>query len=333
MYYRYTSRKKGRGLIKVLIIGVSLLAVLFLAYTFRHDLQFWKYTANKIVKRLNAAVNIKDRNKRTAELNDLEEVISHYKMDNMTRPDVYFMSASVRYHLALSRLPGSFSEMVINGQLGKINDAVFRILLEVIKDIRKGDALGDGAPMDVRNSIMLGMSCLLTGYLDNAAILGIIDGPAVLSMARGVEDVRFLSIVFVLNEKYDRGIELLKERGHVDEGIEGTLFLATVEKMAKQFTISIENFRRAMSLTEDNRIKKLIFISLGTIFYNQSLYKESLDSFMKAHDIDEDDNSLKIWIGRNYFALGDRNRARAIWSDVLAADRHNSEAKKLLGIM
>ena len=55
--------------------------------------------------------------------------------------------------------------------------------------------------------------------------------------------------------------------------------------------------------------------------------------FINALTIDGRDNTLKIWIGKNYSALGDKKRAKAIWTEVLVSDRTNKEAKKLLGLM
>ena len=80
-------------------------------------------------------------------------------------------------------------------------------------------------------------------------------------------------------------------------------------------------------------IIKLVHINLGKIFYNRSLYKESLYHFNQALNIDERDILLKIWIGKNYSALGYKTRAKAIWSEVLVSDSSNQEVKKLLGLM
>jgi len=66
------------------------------------------------------------------------------------------------------------------------------------------------------------------------------------------------------------------------------------------------------------------------LYYNQSLYNESLAHFSSALAIDERDNELKIWIGKNYSALGNKAKARAVWSEVLAIDSANEEVKKLL---
>jgi tetratricopeptide (TPR) repeat protein len=93
------------------------------------------------------------------------------------------------------------------------------------------------------------------------------------------------------------------------------------------------NFKKILGMTTDNGILKLAHANLGKIYFNQSLYKESLAHFAEALKIDDRDQILKIWIGKDYSALGDKTKARAIWTEVLTADRSNEEVKKLLGLM
>jgi len=45
------------------------------------------------------------------------------------------------------------------------------------------------------------------------------------------------------------------------------------------------------------------------------------------------DTTPKIWIGKNYSALGEKDKAKAIWSEVLTTDGTNAEVKRLMGTM
>ena len=93
------------------------------------------------------------------------------------------------------------------------------------------------------------------------------------------------------------------------------------------------SFKNILENCSDKSVTKLANINLGKIYFNQSLYKESLMHFTYALTIDERDNTLKIWIGKNYSALGEKTKAKAIWAEVLASDQTNKEAKELLGLM
>jgi GH15 family glucan-1,4-alpha-glucosidase len=47
----------------------------------------------------------------------------------------------------------------------------------------------------------------------------------------------------------------------------------------------------------------------------------------------EEDNYFKIWISRNYLALGEKDKAKAILSKVLLSDRKNKEVEELLKVI
>jgi len=79
-------------------------------------------------------------------------------------------------------------------------------------------------------------------------------------------------------------------------------------------------------------MKKLIHINLGIVYYNQSLFRESMSHFNSVVEIDPGDINARIWIGKNHYAMGEKDKAKAIWSDVLARDKSNREVQKLLGV-
>ncbi len=109
--------------------------------------------------------------------------------------------------------------------------------------------------------------------------------------------------------------------------------MATAERIAGRYTNAIMNYRKVLDSAADDRLKRLVHLNLGKIYYNQSLFAESLTHFSEAMSLDDKDPGVKIWTGKSYAALGFRDKARALWSEVLNADKTNEEARKLLGVL
>ncbi len=150
---------------------------------------------------------------------------------------------------------------------------------------------------------------------------------------KGVENIRFYSMVTIANRREDYGLKYLAEHGMVRDNIQGKLFYATAERLAKKYTGAIVTYKDVLARTSDERVRKLVHINLGKIYFNQTLYRESLDQFSLALKIDAKDSVPKIWIGKNYSAMGEKDKAKAIWSEVLTTDGMNTEAKALMKMM
>ena len=97
-----------------------------------------------------------------------------------------------------------------------------------------------------------------------------------------------------------------------------------------KYTDAIIAFQKILKTTDDVNVQKLSYSNLGKIYYSQNLYKESLDQFNAALLLGDDIN-CKIWVGKNYLAMGMKDQAKVVWSEVLAANGDNEEVKKLLG--
>ena len=52
-----------------------------------------------------------------------------------------------------------------------------------------------------------------------------------------------------------------------------------------------------------------------------------------ANKVDAVFDLRKVRFGKNYYALGDKNKARLIWTDILKSDQANSEVKNLLSYL
>ena len=136
-----------------------------------------------------------------------------------------------------------------------------------------------------------------------------------------------------MNKREDYGLKFLSDYGMVKDNIQGLLLFATAERAAKKYTGAIMSYKNVLARTQEPAIQKLVRINLGKIYFNQSLFKESLDQFTLALQVDQKDTLPRIWIGKNYLAMGAKDKARAIWSEVLITDGANTEVKELLGAM
>jgi len=96
-----------------------------------------------------------------------------------------------------------------------------------------------------------------------------------------------------------------------------------------RYTDAIIEFQKILKTTEDPYVQKLSYSNLGRIYYNQNLFKESLDQFNAALILGDDVN-YKIWIGKNYLAMGMKDKAKTILNEALTVNADNEEVKKLL---
>ncbi|MCP4138351.1 MAG: hypothetical protein GY754_45740 [bacterium] len=333
MYYRYKSKKKKRGPAKIVVAMILLMSVAALGYRYQQYLLFWKYTNNKLAQEINRVNGIKDAGKRQEGLVELVESMNHYKSENQVEAEAFFLSGKVHSLLGESYLSGTFSKLLIDGRLKEKNRKAEKEFYKTIKNIRKGLALIDGGALKDEYSMALARACYYTGFNNPEEIYQVLRDAKAGENLENVEDIRFYSIVCITNDKVDEGLEYLTGKGMVNESMQGRLFLAASQKIAKRYTNSIMNYKEVLTRTSDNEILKQVHLNLGQIYFNRSLYKESLVHFSNALKIDERDNLLKIWIGKNYSALGDKDRARAIWSEVMASDSANDEVRKLLNVM
>ncbi len=333
MYTRYKVVNKNRGWRKFIVPVLILSSVLYGGYRFRHHLQFWKYSSNKLMKRIEDVSKIRNRERRREELGNLVSEMDGHKSANLTDPDAYLMSGRVHFKLGESYLPGSFTELVINGRSKEITPPAKREFLEVIKNVRKAMSLvGSGKP-GMEMSLLLVKACYYTDFMPADEMKKIIltaGGPGELTEP---EDIRFYSVLLILNKEEDGAISLLTKQAAASKGIQGKLFLATCEKISKRYTNSIIHFSDVLGETGDEGIRKLVYRNLGEIYFTQSLFQESITQFIKASEIDANDADIKLWIVKNYSALGEKTRAREVLNEILQKDRTNPEAKRLMGTL
>ena len=332
MYDRYKSKRKSTGIYKIFGILIIIGAVIFLGIRYHRYLAFWKYSQNKLEKSIESVRQIKDIDKKRETLADFSETYERYKEEHPVDPDAFYVSGEIHYMLGESYLPGNFSERYINDRVHNVSRDAKLEFLKAIKDIKKGCALENGAPDDTR-SFMLAKAGFYTDYSSSTEIFRMIEKTGESIKLKDVENIRFYSIVNIMNKREDYGLKFLAEYGMVKDNIQGLLFYATAERAAKKYTGAIVSYKNVLARTSDDKLRKLVHVNLGKIYFNQSLYRESLDQFNQALKIDEKDSMPKIWIGKNYSAMGEKDKAKAIWSEVLTTDGANAEVKKLMGTM
>jgi predicted negative regulator of RcsB-dependent stress response len=332
MYDRYKSKKKSTGIYKFFGAIALIAAVAYLGVRYHDYLAFWKYNQSKLEKRIESLRHIKDTEKRREAIIDLSETYDRLKQERQVDPDPFYISGELHFLLGESYLSGSFSELYINDRVSDISKEAKAEFMKAIRDIKKGSALDNGALNDPR-SFMLARAALYADYSSPAEIFQIIEKTGESIKKQDAENIRFYSMVNIVNKREDYGLKFLAEYGMVHESIQGLLFFATAERLAKKYTGAIVSYRNVLARTSDERVRKLVHVNLGKIYFNQSLYRESLDQFAQALKIDEKDAMPKIWIGKNYSAMGEKDKAKAIWGEVLTTDGSNTEAKELMKMM
>lgn len=332
MYDRYKLKKRSRKTYKILFLVLLISYTTYLGYRYKNYLFFWKYTYNRLVQKIDRAENSKDNDSKKRILRELTKICNDYKDENSFNNEAFLLSGKVNFLLGEALVDETFSQLIINNNLHEIDDQAKSQFYQCIKDIRKGIALSRDETVN-RYYLIHAKAMFYLDYYDVKDIYKLINKIDIDDLTYSVENVRFYGILCILNNEAERGIHIIKQYGKISDEIEGMLFLATANRIASRYTLSILEYKRVLHKTSDNKIIKLVHVNLGKIFYNQSLFRESLYHFNQALNIDERDNLLKIWIGKNYSALGYKMRAKAIWSEVLATDNSNREVRKLLGLM
>ncbi len=334
MYYRYKSKRRNKRIYRLIAVALVVGLAAYTGYINRHHLLFWKYSHNKLIQKLDNTKKIADPTARENALQAIAKACDGFRGDNPLSADGFFLAGSAHFALGECYSGGTFSEkLVYEGPACNLNERAREEYLEAIRLIKKGVALSGDREADGRYLFMLARSGFLTGFYGIGRIFSMVSAVKPAEGVLDLDDVRFCAIVHIQNGREDRGLEILKSHGKISDTVEGQLMLASAYYIARRYTNAIVEFQRIMNRTSNSQVQKLIHINLGKIYFNQALYNESLGHFTDALGIDERDNQLKIWIGKNYSALGDKIKAKAIWSEVLAADGTNEEVKKLLGHM
>jgi len=315
------------------LIIIILCCAGYIGYRYQTYLMFWKYTQNKLGQSLENIKTLQNKGQKRRELLGLAKICEEYLNEKQTSTDAFNLAGRVHYNLGQLYLEYPFTDLIIYNKLDKINDRAKDEFEKAVKNFKKEIALYGNNNINIDRSLKLAASYFYTKYYNLDQIYKIIDPIDRFDPVNQVEEIRFCSLIRILRGDIEQGLDLLKKNDIKSEDQKRQLFFATACKMAGRYTNAILEYKKVLNKTADNNIKKVINYSLGEIYFNQSLHKESLFHFSNALKIDKSDNQLKIWIGKNFSALGYKRKAKVIWSEVLASDRSNTEVKKLLNLM
>ena len=333
MYYRYKVKKKKKGYAKAIVIVILAVSLSCMVYHFRSHLLFWRYTFNKLEGRIHAVQKIPDYDQRKKSLEDMVDIVNHYMLEHEGDPSACFMSGLTHYLYGESLLGKSFSMKTITEDEFHVDDKARNEFLLAIRHMKKGLALKESTAADEGYALMLARAYYYTAFESpqeiKKSILSSISEDSIVD----IEDIRFVTVIHILTGQADYGIQLLTRKGIGQGDIEGSLFMAACQKLALMYTGAIITYQDVIRKSQDPSIWKLAYVNLGKIYFNQTLYQESIDSFSKAFEADGTDVTPKIWIGRNYLAQGNRDKAKAVWMEALALDKDNAEVKELLQVM
>lgn len=329
MYYRYKSKKKDRKFLKIFFFCAVAVSVVYFSYNFRSKVMFWRISHNKMVDQINRISAMTDSAERVEKFKQLAEDMEIYKSENPLESDSYIYSSRVYYNLGLALSGKSFTELFFDDDLMKFSSDQKNYFIQSIKDMSKAIALLDGKDVEPHDSFTLARSYFFTGYRDNAGIYSFLKPVSVNPDPLTTEDARFYSLICLSEGAYEEGLDLLDKKGGVEDSVHGKLFKARALQNSMKYTDAIILYQKILQTADEPYVQKLVYSNLGKIYYSQNLFRESLDQFTAALNLGEDLN-CKIWLGKNYLALGMKDKAKTVLTEVLVVNADNEEVKKLL---
>lgn len=330
MYYRYKAKKKNKKRYKQLFLILVFSGIILLGYRYSQYLLFWKYTFNNLHNKVCEIENISDPRVRRERLSKLYKICKEYKGEKQVSSDAFLLSGKVSFNLGKTYFPGTFTDIIINENWENIGIRAKKEFIRCVKDIRKGISLRKDNNIGIEYILMLAKAYFYTDYRDIKAIYEIINKIEDVAALKSLSDIRFFAIINIMSMNENYGFEFLHKYGKSFDNLKGCLFLAIAYKIAKRYTSSIMEYKNILEKVSDDEIVKVVHKNLGEIYYRQTLYKESLFHYKNAYKIDRDNNLLKIGIGKNYYAMGYKSKALAIWNEVLMSDSSNMEIRGLL---
>ncbi len=330
MYDRYKSKRRDYGILKLVIIIVVAVGVVTAVYKNRHFWMIWKYSDSKLQQKVNKAVAIKDREKRLKGLKELRPVIVRHKEQNPFHSGAYTLAGELHFRIGETRLGDSFTDLCIRDRATNVPKLSRRDFTRAIKNFRKATAIQDSDELEQKYAFMFARSCYYTSFLTPAEILAELNRAVKNIDPAGLEERRFYALILVLNNNADKGLALLAPGKGKTESVKEKLYRASLERLGKKYTAAIMTYKDVIASTQEPDTTRLVHENLGKIYFNQALYRESMDQFAIMLAADDKDATAKIWMGKNLAATGEKDRAKALWNEVLSADEKNREAKDLL---
>lgn len=332
MYYRYKTRKKDRTYLKVIFYLIIAGVVSYTLYHYKNHLMFWRISHNRIVSEIYSVSGIADPQKRFEKLKKLKSDLESYRDENEMEPESYLFLARIYYGLGMSGMDNDFTDIYLKESGIKLSPESLKYLTESIKNSRKAIALLDGKEIAIDDIFILAEASYFTGYYDGNGIYDMLKSYAGGGDGVSSANARFFSIICINSGRAEEGLAFLQSKGDVENSVKGKLLWARALREAMKNTEAIIAFQKILKTAEDSVSQKIAYLNLGRIYYDQHLYKESVEQYTAALALEDDING-RLWLGKNYIALGEKDKAKSVLGDVLNTDSSNEEAKKLLGMI
>ncbi|MCL1834272.1 MAG: hypothetical protein FWG49_07205 [Leptospirales bacterium] len=331
MYDRYKAKKKDRKLSKLFFIAILICLTIYLGNNFKSKLMFWKMDRNRITDQIERISSITDSEKKIAYIKQLSENVEAYKEENPLDSDSYIYSARIYYNLGFALSGKSFTEMYIDDSLNSFTSEQQRYFIKSINSLSKAAAILDGKNIETKDMLILCKSYFFTGYKENSKIFSLLKPISPSIDKFSVDDIRFYAIICLSAETVDESLGILSKKGETEESVQGRLFKAKALTNSHRYTEAIIAFKDISKNSDDPSVIKITLTNLGKIYFNQNLYRESLEQFTSALSLSDDNNDVncKLWIGKNYLAMGMKDKARAVWNEIIAVN-DNEEAKRYI---
>lgn len=305
MYYRYSSRRKRGGLFKKLVIIAAVAGVAYTGWRFRGYLQFWKLNFS----RLDTMVEGVDRNLPAAErlerLKPLVAKAERFRSDEELSADACYISGRVFFLLGEALNARSYGAMLVEGTGFSATPAAREAFLKSILSMKKGMALGSPSDEDI---LFLAKSARYIDYYSVDETGALLDSIAKPETLRFPDDAWFYAGGIIASGRAEDGLKYLKARKATDPF--SRLVLAAAYAEAKQYTAAIAEYRALLSTSIPVDVSRRASLSLGRVYFSQSLFREALETLEPVVTVDETDPDIRKLMEQLYRAAGDEVKAK-----------------------
>jgi tetratricopeptide (TPR) repeat protein len=329
MYYRYKTKKSSGRTGKVITIVLIASVVFFLVYHFRSQLQFWKYSVNRLTLQIDKAEDISNIQARISELDRIKPLIDEYVSENIVSCDGYYLQARILFLRGIAVDGGDLVSFIIDNRRGSVSLRAKDDIESAIQKINKGLCFErHSAPSD-DVLLMTAKAYFYIDYYSSKRILDTLSSVRNPRSLKRIEDRKFFGLMRIVGGNGEEGMQYLVETGDLQNGDKGKLFLASAYFLAKQYTNAIMEYKSVLENSSDPLVKMKAHMGLGRVYYTQSLAREALNQFGEVLKSDPTDITAKMWSVRSFLLVGDKFSAKKICQEILTVDKDNIEAAEL----
>ena len=308
MYYRYKTKKNSGGVFRIFVFAAAAAAVIISGYRFRSHLMFWKTG----YKKLNSIVAEAERDtsvyEKSGSLQMALEKSLKLRNDEPLNADAYIVSGKISFIIAEASMPEKFGRMTVNSTVSNIPESSIKGFYDSVRFFRKAEALKGKKYLDDESKLMVAKAAYYTGYYSPSEIFEITDSLEEPLMIKYSDDIYFYAQTLISGGAVKNGIDYLAKMNMSDPF--SKLVLAKAYEKGKQYTDSIAVYRDLISACPDSEIVKMASLSLGKLFFSQSLFREAAETLQSYVSPQSEDLELADIMFRSYTATGEADKAK-----------------------